>query len=338
LTLRWLKSWLPRGAVALLVALLLSMSIVAQGVKDRRRRVPLPEPSSLQSPLFFADAFQEGLVGTRPPRENLGAVGHADSARLTEATSRTGGSDGGSDGGVTAKTGGGWAWSQLISRSTLEDEIKRLQITMGEHLGTPTKFTGGGYKLARADFSLVATLFAVIAQYDQEVRWQEQAATARDLFARAAANMKVSSTQAFNEARQRKGDLEEMVRGGRIAINADAQADDWDGVVDRQPLMQYLEQTNQLVLLPAVSSSRAFAEQRDKLRQKAEMFAMLGQVLAVPGMEDAADDDYAAICRELTETARAVVQAVSTDDYNAARHASGEMSKACDKCHKLYRE
>ena len=86
---------------------------------------------------------------------------------------------------------------------------------------TPSQFKGGGYKDARRDFSELAVLFAVFAQYDGDVRWKDIAAGLRELFARAASNAKVGTDESYREATARKQDLAELVRGGRPASAED---------------------------------------------------------------------------------------------------------------------
>ena len=54
---------------------------------------------------------------------------------------------------------------------------------------------------ARDNFSLLAVLFAVIGQYDGEVRWQKDAANLRTLFGRAGFNCKVGTDNSFSEAK-----------------------------------------------------------------------------------------------------------------------------------------
>ncbi len=150
-------------------------------------------------------------------------------------------------------------WSELISAEVLEDEVKSLQMATSQSVTTPGMFTAGGYKSVRRDFSILALLFAVIGEYDGNVRWRQQAPAVRDQLARAAANAKVSSIQAFNEAKQRKLDLNDLVRGGtpNTAKPAERMAR-WDRVCDRQPLMQRLTIASDERLAPWTASETEF--------------------------------------------------------------------------------
>ena len=70
-------------------------------------------------------------------------------------------------------------------------------------------------KIAAGEFSVLAALFAVAAEYDGDVRWKDAAAALRDVFARAGHNCKVGTDQTFQEATQRKQDLADLISGNR---------------------------------------------------------------------------------------------------------------------------
>ena len=110
----------------------------------------------------------------------------------------------------------GFAWSKLISSETLEDEVKSLQKQVSENVTTPAKFKGGGFKAGRKQFTELALLFGIIAQYDADVRWKDKAIGVRDLMGRAGQNCKVGTDASFAEAKLRKDDLEQLVQGASI--------------------------------------------------------------------------------------------------------------------------
>src|SRR5690606_23492973 len=66
---------------------------------------------------------------------------------------------------------GAFAWSKLISPETLEDEVKAHKALVDESVNTPGPFKGGSNRDARVQFSTLAVLFAIIAEYDGRVRW-----------------------------------------------------------------------------------------------------------------------------------------------------------------------
>ena len=110
---------------------------------------------------------------------------------------------------------------------------------------TPSEFKGGGYKDCRRHFSVLAVLFAVAAEYDGEVRWQDAAPGLRDLFARAGHNCKVGTDQTYQEADAAQARLADLIGGTRPqAAEAERKAD-WAQVADRPPLMQRLNMAHQ---------------------------------------------------------------------------------------------
>ena len=286
------------------------------------KRAALPKWDKFPSDIFFKDAFQEGLVGPRPA--TLG--GATKSSSSNEPKSPTG------------NTSTGFAWSQVVSPETLEDEVKSLNLQVQKSVTTPGKFSGGGYQDVRRQFTVLATLFAVIANYDGKVRWIDQAPHARDAFARAAANAKVTSIQAFNDAKQRKLDLEELVRGGTLNSNKPASKEnDWERVCDRRPLMQRIETGYREGLEIWAGKPSAFEANLAKVKREAELLKLFGVVLMREGMEDAGDDDYDAYCRQLVDAADAMVRAAQDKDAAAAKAANGRINKSCVQCHDDYR-
>ena len=100
----------------------------------------------------------------------------------------------------------------MISRSTVEDEVKRLQKQLSLDVTTPGKFKSD-YAKAHQSFSILSMLFAVIAEYDEDVRWKKFAAEAQVSFEKAAANSRVGTIQAYESCRRRLEELTDMVRG-----------------------------------------------------------------------------------------------------------------------------
>jgi hypothetical protein len=311
-------------ATAAILVLVHSWPAAAQTSGTKYRRAKLPKFSSqASSKIFFDDVFST-LVGNRPstsptqqnPRRPL--VPAPDNA--PEET-----------------TGEGSAWSKFVSATTIEDEIKTLKLDLDKLITTPSAFAGRGYKPARRSFSLLAMLFAIIDQYDGEVRWKSQAPVARDMFARTAANLKAGgSIQVYNEVKQRKLDLDDIVRGSRLEGNAE---DDktWDTIVDRSPLMQLLESRFESNLKQSTNSKSEFSKNLEKVRHEAELVVAIAEVLMAEDMHDAGDDEYREFAQLLKTGGQKVVQAVKGQDAELASKGVSDISRSCVDCHDLYR-
>jgi hypothetical protein len=298
-----------------------------KGSKTIRRAQP---PKFNSDSTFYADAFKEGLVGERPA--NLGQSSSASGTSVASGSSPSAGS------GAPAAVGSGSGWSALISSGTIEDEIKGMKSAIDQGVTTPSDFAGKGYKVARRDFSILAMLFAIITEYDGDVRWKSDGPAARDAFARTAANAKVGTVQVFNEAKQRKAEMQDLISGSSpFAGKGGEPKNNWASVCDRAPLMQYLEKVWEPELKPVLSDKAQFAANSEKILHQAEMFAAVGEVLAKDGMMDADSDEYKAFCIRLRDAGKEIAEAVKTKNFDAASKASIEVGKTCTECHENYR-
>jgi len=290
-------------------------------------RAPKPQFSSQDLNGVFFESLEESFRGQRPRLAEIrkqGTVSMVETKKSSPSATDT----------ATTQTAS--PWTNLISPASLEDEIKRLRLHLDSILTTPGAFNGGGYQQARTDLSALAMLFAVIVEHGGDIRWKEQAATARDLFARTAFNCKAGSLQVFNETKLRQTDLQDLVSGsGLTARDVDPPAD-WSGIVNRSPIMQYAEQT--LDSLKSVTNHEAKAKSNaDQIGREAEIIAVIGQLLTQEGMDDYDDADYAALSRRMTASAIEVVRALEAADLGAMRTSVGAITQSCDACHEQYR-
>lgn len=317
----------------LIVVSVLMMAVVSFAVAQTpKRKAPRAKPKKFSrdevARVFFEDV-SEVLVGQRPNLETAAAdVASAPDASAGEASSASGSS--------TPSSGSGW--SQHISATTIEDEIKLLKRLVDQDVSTPGEFKGRGYSECRRHFTIAAMLFGIIHEYDGDVRWKSNAAVARDLFARTAANAKVGTTQVFNEAKLRKTDLGDLINGSQLVAAKEASAEnDWPNIADRGPLMQRLEMALDGGVKKFVSSESEFKSNKDKLIHEAELIAAIGAVLTKGGMEDGDDDTYAEYAQQMQSAARDVVKGAKDGEYDFSRKAAGAIDQACSVCHESYR-
>ena len=212
-----------------------------------------------------------------------------------------------------AATGG---WSNLIDAETIETEIKRLAQAVATDVTTPSEFKGGKYQDCRRHFSVLAMLFAVTAEYDGNVRWQDVAAGLRDVFARAGYNCKVGTDSTYREATQRKADLSELVAGSRPQIQQAERLANWSQVADRPPLMQRMNIAHEERLTKWLASEREFAEHHDEIRHEAQLVAAIADVIGREGFDYWDDEQYAAYARELRQSAIDVAAAAEQNNFH----------------------
>jgi cytochrome c556 len=315
-------SW-PVVAVVLVLIAPAFFAIAQTGVK-KRAKPPRFEDAEFDG-TFFKNVFDH-TVGKRP--RNLAA------APPQQGNGNSNGNGGTNE--ATAPTAKG-AWTQWISATSLEDEIKSLKLQTDKDVTTPTKFRSGGYKECRKSFSVAAMVFAIINEYDSDVRWKKESPGARDLFARAAGNCKVGSTQAFMEAKNRKADLQDLIGGGSFADESQDPSTQWHNICDRSPLMQRLETAVNKKLKPWTANKGDFNANIEAVFHEAEMVALIGEVLTKEGMENGDDEDYAAFSITMRDAARKIIDACKDKDAAAASKAVGTITQSCSECHENYR-
>jgi hypothetical protein len=270
---------------------------------------------------FFPDARTK-LVGARPDFQKAQAL-----------ATGSNGIDGAQPGSI--KSAGGW--SKLIDAETIETEIKRIGPDVARVAKTLSEFKGGGYKECRRDFSVLAMLFAVSAEYDGEVRWQDAAAALRDLFARAGHNCKAGSDQTFQEAVQRKQNLADLIAGTRPKAKDAERKADWSKVADRPPLMQRMNIAHEDRLKKWLANKGEFTAHHDEVRHESQLVAAIADVIGREGFEYWDDEKYAQCAQDLRQAAADVSAAVETNNFEQAQQANNRMTKACADCHEGFR-
>ena len=312
------RSWVL--ITALPIALAMALSALEAAPRKPQKTAQPPDWKKEKETVFFDNAFEK-LVGSRPDYKALAAK------RAAPAETDTPGAGG--------KPGA--PWSKLISRETLEDEVKSFAPVLAADINVPAKFSAGGYRKARRHFTALAAAFAVIAQYDRDVRWKQQAAGLREVFAKAGFNAKAGSVNVYNEAKARRDDLTDLIRGGSVTVPDAPAKVTWSKVADFAPLMMRFETAYEKRLQGWVASEAAFKSNIDGIKHEAEILAMLGRAIQQDGFELADDEDYQRHAVELESASRAIVQAVVDGDHAAAQKAAGRVQLSCTNCHGDFR-
>jgi hypothetical protein len=301
-------------------------SLVAAVAGERRAAAPTFSGDSFRG-TFFQSA-DEAIRGQRP---SLGqAIDPAPRVATGAASKPASGGDGG---------GGGQKnmFTTLISPASLEDEIKRVRLMFDAAVTTPGAFKSGEFQTARLHLTTLASLFAVVVEHEGDVKWKSDAAAARDLFARSAANCKSGSPQVYNETKLRKADLEDIISGTGLSSRQAEAENDWSMIADRVPLMIYAETLLEGPLKSGTRNEEAVKTEGDAVRRSAELMAVVGHILRTEGMVDADDDDYKTLCAEFIESSRSVSLALDQGDAAAVTRAVGAISQGCAKCHESFR-
>lgn len=301
-------------------------TIAATQVQERKSkkvtRVKRPKFSEKEwDGIYFRNLFEDGLVGPRPAQLTPGE---------SVANKNTGGFE--SAGGDTTTSETASQWSGLVSATTIEDEVKSIQKRLAMEVTTPVKFKSE-YSKAHQSFSILSMLFGIVREYDSEVRWKRFANEAQISFERAAANSRVGTIQAYESCKRRKGDLEEMVRGGNFNASEKAPEElDWSAVIDRSPIMKRLQESKEL-LKQLSSNEKEFSGGTEKIFHESELIAAMGHALMMENMTDADDDGYLDLSKSMIEAANQTKNAVMNNDYEAASTAINLIDQSCNNCH-----
>jgi hypothetical protein len=230
--------------------------------------------------------------------------------------------------------GGSFTWSKLISSDSLEAEVKAQVPIAADAVKTNTGFKGKGREQAQTSFTVLATLFGVIAQYDGDVRWKRDAPGLEKEFSQAGFNCKTSSDAAYKGSQKCAQDLAELVRGGTVELPKGDASLPWPELVNRPALMRRMEEArNGGNVSKWLSNKNEFKKNKDSLLREAQLLAVVSEVIKSKGFESGDDEVYQKYAGELQKQCLAMIEAIKTDQQDKAQSDFAQVSKACDACH-----
>lgn len=311
---------MPFRAARRTIASCVVLVVVGSSAFAQERRAAAPQFDRQRIDEVFFNSLEEALGGPRPTLASLRDAARsneeiaADAENQSESTST----------------------SKLVSATTLESEFKRIKLRFDGHVASPGAFKGGGFQDARVDLTVLATLMAVISQYDGDVRWKTDAAAARDLLAKTATSARSGTTTAFREAQQRQGDLQSLLSGTGVPKVGEPGENDWSEIADRTLLMSYMEELIERLEGESYDADTIRGNEAGT-RRDAEMLGLMGVVISKEGMETADDEDYVTLAKDMKARAMKILRAIEIQDYAAAEAAVSTMRESCDNCHQDYR-
>jgi hypothetical protein len=295
---------------------------------DKKRALP-PKWDQRTLDKFFSDA-RSTLEGERPNFNN--------GASASASRTSPGNPSGPAAPEIPGAPAGEFAWSKIISPESLQDEIKSYQNLVKDDVKNPSAFKGEGFKRARRNFSMLAVAFAVIAEYDGDVRWKNQALVARDLFAKTGFNCKVATDQSYSDAKARADDLIALVRGETLPSTGNPETKTpWAKVANRPPLMNRLELAQQNRIAIWTANAGDFGKNLEAIYREAQIVAVLAEVIQREGYDFTDDNSYKSFARDLEKHALEIAEAAKSKNFEQARLAAGELAKACSNCHGSFR-
>jgi hypothetical protein len=295
----------------------------AQPVQRSRGRVR-PEAWQKLPNVFFVDAFRESLRGPRPADLTVPSKATPEPAVSTTPA---------------ATPSGGEGWSQVVPASVVEDEIKRLHMQLDALLRSERSFLSGDYLQVQRGLAQAAVWFAIVSQFDQPIRWQEGAGSVAALLSQGAQRCGSATGDAYRAAVQCQTILGDLIRGSPPPSQpAPTPLTDWSQITARDPLMLRLQVAAEERLRPWSGDTQALGRYRPSIEHEAHVVSAFAQVLQQPGLEDAADQDYIHLSRQLRRAALQVTEGTRAQDPARVQSAVSNLRQACSACHDVYRE
>ena len=290
--------------------------------KIKRVRRPVFKPRDWDG-IYFEDLFRDGLVGQRPRKLSPEELAAKNNPRTTPESKP--------DNGQVNE-----GWSQWISATTIEDEVKSRQQALAADITTPGKFKTD-YDKVHHSFSILSMLFAIIRDYDADVRWKNFAGPAQASFERAAANSRVGTIQAYESCKRRALELQDMVRGGNFTgTDKASESLDWSQVVGHSPIMEQLEISYDELKRRTARKSEFEGAMSDVLHH-AELIGAMSQAIQQPGMEYAEEDSYVAFAKQMRDSAATIAKSCRDNDFESASNAVNLIGQTCSNCHDEWR-
>ena len=275
------------------------------------KRARPPVWTDAERSVFFVD-FREHLQGERPVAEGAGGRGQraeTDEKNKTED------------------------WSSVIDAGTLTAEVKKISNRLNLALQRIGPFKSGGNLDCRRHFAMLTTLFDVIAEHDDEPRWQRHAPFLRDLCYRAGEACDEPTKAAFDVATETHLVLQDLLNGTSPVVEELPSAE----LAAQTLLMQRMEQALEEIVKPAIADEKSFGRDSNDIRHEAQLLAMMARVIQHPESDYGEDDDFLNFAKDLRKASRDVVEAADSEDYGATRTAVGRASQSCIACHEDYR-
>lgn len=290
------------------------------GPPPRPRAAPPDWPRDVVD-AFFRDA-REQLVGERPrPTEAPEADDRRPAAGQPQDSPRDGLAQ----------------WSAWIDEAALTTEVKRIHNNLRAPLANPSKFKAGGYLLCQRDYSVLAVWMAIIAEHPDQVRWHDQASLLAMRFRAAAKACETPSDESYKAAAAAIIDLEEIIRGGRLAGETPRTRLAWPDLAERRHLMQRMETALETAIEEAVANPATFRRDADQVAHEAQLVAALGEVIGQAPYEYADDPAFTAMTKDLRDAAQTLTKAARDNEHQAAVAAVSRMKQSCSDCHAGYR-
>jgi hypothetical protein len=224
-------------------------------------------------------------------------------------------------------------WRELIAVSSLESAVKAAGNRIAQSVQQPARFKAGLHNDCRRDLTLLGTLFEVIAAYPDDIKWKSMAAQTSQLCLSIAESCAEGSDESLEQTTRALVALEELLRG---QLQNDILPTE-PLVPEFAPLMQFMEFVTEEQLPASLSKQAQFRRGAVSISEKAQLLAMLSQVIRREEYGYADDETYQAHADRLRDAAKELNDAAGAADFQKAVQAAASIQKSCAACHADFR-
>lgn len=225
-------------------------------------------------------------------------------------------------------------WQEVIEAEVLTTEVKRIVFNLAAINKNAAQFQAAKHNDARRELTMLATLFRVIREYPEDVRWQSSAAEMERRCLQTAESCTVGSAGSLAAVQETHTLLAELLRGQAVEVS-DMEGE--SGFPEFAPLMQRMEIALEKNLPLLLTKDREFRKRSLDVAHEAQLLAMLSQVIRREEFGFADDETYQNHADGLRESANIVRAAANTQDFVKAVQAAAAISRSCANCHADYR-
>ena len=282
-----------------------------------------PYDVAANSTPLAGNAVAGGPGGGNLPEMGTGAVESSNDTTVT-------------DSGSSESTGSSDDWTELMSLSVLESEVKDIRNFL-----TPTLQSVGNYNSSMLMIPPRAATLAVLSEiainHPEAVSWQEDAVYIRDL----AKKMNESTLQRGAKDQRRLLELFENMtdtfnRSRPAGLEEPPAEDSFADVAEMRLVMMRMADAERKMKTEAGSES-AFGSQKEMIQHEAALLRTLTRVISLEGYGYGDDPDFTAYADKIIEASDQILAATETGDFSSYDLALSSISTTCQSCHSDYK-
>ncbi len=228
------------------------------------------------------------------------------------------------------------SWSDLISASELDDEVKAIRNFLNENLQSVSNYNSSMLMIPPRAATLGA-LAGVAMELPDSVSWKDDAKYIRDI----AKKMNSETLRSGPKDQKRLFGLYETLsdilnRSRPADLEEPPASDGFSEVSEMRLLMRRMEEAEKRLKTEAGIES-AFASRGDLVTHEATLMATLAKIVTLPGYGYEDDSKFKNYAGDVLQAALAVKVAATDHNFADYELALTKISTTCSNCHSDYK-